>query len=45
MQFAIKQIFLLCQQETCFFVDSSRSYNLLTARTVLIEKDIGKVSL
>ena len=41
----IKQIFLLCQQQTCLFAANLLSYKSLTAPTAPVENGIGKVSL
>ena len=38
----IKQIFILCQQQTCLFTFNLLSYELLTAPTALIEKVLEK---
>ena len=45
IQHVRKQIFLLCEQQTCLFAVNSLSYRLLTASTPLIKKDTKKVSL
>ena len=38
--FVMKQIFLLCQQQTCLFVVNRLSYELPTAPTILTKKHI-----